>query len=345
MSQAHRSSIGLAESFELIFAASPWPVLMLSEDGRFLGASDDRLQREPTGRIDLPLRESASHYFSMLEKIRPHADASEVDSVRTDGEGMPIFERVHVRRAAWGFCLTIVDETEARRLQIADIQSARLAALGFMVAGVCHEMTNPLTSLHSIVQILKSEEHVDEALLDKGLDNISINVKRLLQISRRLVKFSRVGDEPRRRFAVDDAIDEALSVLDQRGALQHIEVTRRRGANVVVHGNIGQVGEIFLNLCVNAIQAMDARGRLEIVTRAAGHMLEVLVIDSGPGVDADVVMRIFEPFFTTRADAQGTGLGLSISSEFAREHGGTIQLRHTSPSGASFCVALPREQT
>lgn len=320
---------------------------MYGENGAVLGASDDRLQRsEPTGgQIDVPLRERASHYLAVMKESQASAIPGEVDSVRKRGEGVEIYERLYVRQMAWGFCMTIVDQTEARQLQITDIQSARLAALGFMVAGVCHEMTNPLTSLHSIVQILKSEEHVDEELLDKGLDNISNNVKRLLDISRRLVKFSRVGDEPRLRFAVDDAIDEALSVLEQEGSLQEVVVVRRRAPDAIVYGNIGQVGEIFLNLCVNAIQAMGALGRLQVEARSAGRMLEVLVSDSGPGVGADLVTRIFEPFFTTKADTQGTGLGLSISSEFAREHGGTIELRHTSPYGASFCVTLPREST
>ncbi len=224
-----------------------------------------------------------------------------------------------------------------------DIQNARLAALGFMVAGVCHEVTNPLTSLHSIVQILQSEEHVTKELLDKGLSHIAVNVKRILDISRRLVKFSRVGDEPRLRFAVDDAIEEALSVLHQDGSLRDVELSYLADPTATVFGNTGQVREIFLNLFVNAVQAMAGRGQLCIVTRSAGQMLEVLVSDTGPGVRADAIARIFEPFFTTKGGTHGTGLGLAISTEIAHEHSGTIELRHTSPRGASFCVTLPKE--
>jgi len=320
---------------------------MFDDSGAVLGASDER--QHGTGpveeTIDPPLRDRAAQYYAALQGARPRTLPFEVDSVRTCGDHVEIVERLYVRPMDWGLCVTIVDQTEARQLQTTDIQSARLAALGFMVAGVCHEMTNPLTSLHSIVQILKSEEHIGEELLGKGLDNISINVKRLLEISRRLVKFSRVGDEPRLRFAIDDAVDEALSVLELEGALRDVEVIHLRCRDAIVHGIIGQVGEIFLNLCINGIQAMGARGRLKVETRIVGPLLEVVVTDSGPGVAPDVVSRIFDPFFTTKSASQGTGLGLSISAELAREHGGAIELRHSSPDGASFCVTFPREAT
>ena len=82
---------------------------------------------------------------------------------------------------------------------------------------------------------------------------------------------------------------------------------------------------------------------LSITTRRIGRMLEVLVDDTGPGVRADAMARIFEPFFTTKASTHGTGLGLAISNEIAHEHGGSIELRHSSAQGASFCVTLPTE--
>ncbi|MEO9065417.1 MAG: ATP-binding protein [Burkholderiaceae bacterium] len=113
--------------------------------------------------------------------------------------------------------------------------------------------------------------------------------------------------------------------------------------DAIAYGNAGQIQQIFVNLFVNAVQAMGTAGRMRVETRCVGAMIEILVSDSGPGVDPAVMERIFEPFFTTKADAHGTGLGLAISAEFAREHGGSIELRQTSPDGASFCVTLPKE--
>ncbi len=340
----------LSELFEQIFAASPWPMLMLGEDGSVVAASDEHGEATPARvpAADVLLRQRASHYVSLLTGRVPWLTPQQADSVRALPSGAPMHERIHLCRTPWGASITIVDHTAlvmaARGQHAADIQTARLAALGFMVAGVCHEVTNPLTSLHSIVQILRSEKALGKELLDKGLDNIAVNVKRILDISRRLVNFSRVGDEPRMRFAVDDAIDEALSVLRQGGQLQGIDLHHVADPNATVFGNTGQVREVLLNLCVNAVQAMGGQGRLSISTRGAGRMLDVLVSDSGPGIPAETRVRIFEPFFTTKAATHGTGLGLAISNEIALEHGGSIELRQTSAQGSTFCLTLPRER-
>lgn len=337
--RADRNLRELSELFEQIFSIAPSPLLMLGEDGTLLGASDEG--RGDHNEVGESLRERAAHYVSLLRGSVPWLVPQVVDSVRTLASGAVVYERIQVRRAPWGACLAIVDQTDLRRLQIVDLQSARLAALGFMVAGVCHEVTNPLTSLHSIVQILRSEKQLGQELLNKGLDNIAVNVKRILDISRRLVKFSRVGDEPHVRFVADEAIKEALSVLQHDGSLLDIELRHRTDPTAVVFGDTGQVREILLNLFVNAVQAMGGRGQLSIATRRAGRMLEVLIDDTGPGVRADAIARIFEPFFTTKASMHGTGLGLAISNEIAHEHGGSIELRHSSAQGASFCVTLP----
>lgn len=328
--------------FEQVYAASPWPMLMIGTDGEVLGASDDRADAAPAAGDDMPLRDLAHHYLGLLRGAVPWLTPQAVDSVRTHISGSVVYERIHLRRTDWGACLSVIDRSEQHLLQPADPQTTRLAALGFMVAGVCHEVTNPLTSLHSIVQILRAERQPSQELLDKGLNNIAVNVKRILDISRRLVTFSRVGDEPRARFAVDEAVEEALYVLRQAGLMRYVELQRHADAGAVVFGNIGQAREIFLNLLVNAVQAMDGGGILRVNTRRVGASVEVSVADSGPGVPEALRSRIFEPFVTTKGNATGTGLGLAISKEIALEHGGSIELREPTGRGAAFCVILPR---
>jgi two-component system, NtrC family, sensor kinase len=330
-----------AALFEQVYAASPWPMLMIGLDGELLGASDDHALAAPVAGADLPLRDRAPHYFGLLRGAVPWLTPQVVDSVRSLAAGGQLHERLHLRRTDWGACLAVIDRSEMQTPPPADAQTARLAALGFMVAGVCHEVTNPLTSLHSIVQILRSERQPSRELLDKGLNNIAVNVKRILDISRRLVTFSRVGDEPRARFAVDEAVEEALYVVRHEGLMQHVELQRQVDAGAIVFGSIGQAREIFLNLLVNAVQAMDGRGMLRVATRLVGEQVEVTIADSGPGVPEALRARIFEPFFTTKGETRGTGLGLAISNEIALEHGGSIELRE-SGRGAAFCVVLPR---
>lgn len=333
---------GLAESFRLVYAATPWPVLMFGVDGQVIGASDDADCAGTSRPADLPLRQRAPHYVAMLHGAAAWLTPQEADSVRTLPSGETVRERLYLRRTDWGSCLTIVDQGAPAALPATDPQTARLAALGFMVAGVCHEITNPLTSLHSVVQILRAEKQPGPELLGKGLNNIAINVKRILDISRRLVSFARVADEPRTRFAVDEAVDEALYVMRTEGLLEQVELQLQPDATACVRGNIGQLREIFLNLMINAVQAMQGPGVLSVVTRRTGPNVEVLVTDTGPGVPPAHRERIFEPFFTTKGATHGTGLGLVISNEIAVEHGGTIELRDTSARGAAFCVVLPQ---
>lgn len=334
------------ELFDHLFAASPFPMLMLGKDGAVLAASDDEDAHDlPTSSdADQSLRLRAPHYLSLLKGSERWPAPQDVDAVRTKPSGEPIYERLHLRRMPWGASLVIVDQTRLRKTQTADVQTARLAALGFMVAGVCHEVTNPLTSLHSIVQLLKAEPHPSQELLNKGLDNISVNVRRILDISRRLVRFSRAGEEPRCRFVLDEILEEALFVLRSDDMLHGIELLYTPDPAAQVFGNPGQVREIFVNLFVNAAQAMGGRGRLWVSTRCTASTVEVLVRDNGPGVPPEVAPRIFEPFFTTRAASNGTGLGLAICAEIAHEHRGRVELVDAPAPGASFRVSLPAEE-
>lgn len=332
--------------FDEIVAAMPWPTLMISTDGEVLGASDERAAAGDDSRpADASLRERAPNYLAALRGAVPWLTPQQADVVRTRPSGAVVHERLHLRVTSWGACLSVIDQSDLRSQTAADPQTVRLAALGFLVAGVCHEITNPLTSLRSMVQLLRAEKPLSPDLLDKGLNNISVNVQRILDISRRLVTFARIGDEPRACFAIDEAIDEALYVIREEGLLKHVELNRRPDASAMMVGNIGQAREIFLNLLVNALQAMDGRGTLEVATRRLDASVEVLVSDSGPGVPPSLRGRIFEPFFTTKGETHGTGLGLAISKEIALEHGGAIELRDSPRRGASFCVLLPRAPT
>lgn len=321
----------------------PWPVIMVDEEGRVIHANKQMLFRRITGETLRPvtLRELFPEYYSVLRGEVPWLTPQEADIVRQVPEGL-VYERIWLRRLPWGACLIIMDQTRVRELETTDAQTARLASLGFMVAGVCHELSNPLAAIYSMVQILQSNRDVSPDALEKGLTNIAANVKRILDVSRRLVGFSRAGDEPRAAFRVDEAIDEAMAVLRQDRNFGQIKVDHWPDSDAVVFGNQGQIQEVFYNIFLNAIQVMEGQGRLSVVThRPVPERIEVVVRDSGPGVPAQFLPRLFEPFFTTKPVGQGTGLGLSISSEIAHEHGGTIRVENNADIGACFYVQLP----
>jgi signal transduction histidine kinase len=321
----------------------PWAAIMLDDEGRVIYVNREmsvRLvgdQRPPQGY----LREIFPEYYSALRGEVPWLTPQEADIERRIADGVA-YEHIWLRRLPLGACLIIVDQTRLRELENADAQTARLASLGFMLAGVCHEISNPLTAVYSMVQILQSSGELSSDALEKGLANIAANVKRILDISRRLVGFSRAGDESRAAFKVDDAINEALAVLRHDRCFGKIAVECRPDPGALAYGNAGQMQEVFYNIFLNAIQAMQGQGRLAVIThRPAPGNIEVLIRDSGPGIAPELLPRLFEPFFTTKPIGQGTGLGLSISNEIVHEHGGRIGVENNAGHGACFCVQLP----
>ena len=343
-----RANPAVVDVFDVIFAVTPWPALMLGQDGTVIATSEDADASSGTLHPTPleTLRGRASLYIAALRGSPSWLTPQETDTTRRLPSGAVVHERLILRRTEWGACLIVVDQTELRSLQAADAQTARLASLGFMVAGVCHELSNPLTSLHSVVQMLLSEKQPGPQMLEKGLRNISCSVRKILDISRRLLLFSRVGDEPRAQFAVDLAIDEALQVMRQKGLLDHIDLHWNADPTALVFGNIGQLSGVFLNLFLNAAHAMAGVGCLSIDTVNAGATVQVVVGDTGPRIPDAVLARMFEPFFTTKPTGEGTGLGLVISNEIVIEHGGTLTARRTHLRGSAlaFHVELPRDK-
>lgn len=221
-------------------------------------------------------------------------------------------------------------------------QTQRLASLGFMVASVCHEVSNPLAAVHSMLQILQSKRGVTPETLEKGLASISANVARVLAITKKLGDFSRVGADTPAPVGVDAAMDQALALLRHSSYAAGVQVDYSGAPGARVLARPGNLEEIFFNILLNAAQAMAGSGRIEAGARADGmHRLVVSIHDHGPGIPAECAARIFKPFFTTKRPGEGTGLGLAISYEIAQELGGAIRALNHPQGGACFEVDLP----
>ncbi len=268
---------------------------------------------------------------------------------------------------------------ELRRTQAALIQGERLASIGELVAGVAHEIYNPLNAiagasepLERVVDEVRSvldayraaerelpperrralEELRRRVDLDATLDDlvgISTVVKRATDRSVRIVQnlrnFSRVSGEavPSDLHA---GIEETLMLLAPRLRAACIQVTKKFGELGPVTCRAGEINQVFMNLLTNAIQALEASPgperetpEITIETWVEGDSACVAVTDNGPGVPKGLEQRIFDPFFTTKPRGQGTGLGLSISTEIVRRHGGTLTLR--APAAPTAASASP----
>jgi two-component system, NtrC family, sensor kinase len=324
------------------FDALPWPALMLDECGHvtFINREMQRTGATLDAGADTRLAALFPEYHAALRGSPPWL-APQTATIRRTEHGAPVCERLSLHPLPFGACLFVIGQPDsADGLQ--DAQLARLASLGFMVAGVCHELANPLTAISSTVQLLRASPACPPALLEKGLANIANNVQRMLNISRKLNDFSRADHNVRATLGLRTIVDDAVSSLRHDNAMRAIDVDCSIGDDAVVRGDSGQLQQVFCNVFMNAAQAMDGRGQLFIsAMRPTPNSIEIAIRDAGPGISEPDLARLFEPFFTTKPVGQGTGLGLAISNEIVLSHGGSMRATNDARGGACFYIRLP----
>ncbi len=235
------------------------------------------------------------------------------------------------------------DVTDEREVTRRLFQAEKMAAVGQLAGGVAHEINNPLGGILAFAQIMSREQRSPEEL--EYLKLISDAAMRAKRIVESLLRFSRrPRQDERGEVDLRRVVEDALFLLHSQLNDRKVEVVKNLQPATAL-GNANQLQQIVVNLMVNAIQAMDGRGTIELETaRAPEGRVELRVSDSGPGVPHEIAARIFEPFFTTKPEGKGTGLGLSICYRIAEEHGGTIRLERAAQRGACFVVDLPAAQ-
>jgi PAS domain S-box-containing protein len=269
-----------------------------------------------------------------------------VNRVRRDGTSFPVAASVAALTDAKGAVAHVVsverDISEERQLREQLIQSERLSAVGQLVAGVAHELNNPLQSVIGITELLIGAESRPDARRD--LQQILKGGHRAARIVQSLHAFARRSAGGR---AIADLNDIVRSTVELRAfELQTAGIAVHEDYAVdlpLVLANREEIQQVTLNLILNAehaIRATGRRGSITLRTRGADDATILEVADDGPGVPADIAGRVFEPFFTTKQVGQGTGLGLSIGLGIAQAHGGTLALVRTS-RGATFRLSLP----
>ncbi|HJP34167.1 MAG TPA: HDOD domain-containing protein [Candidatus Latescibacteria bacterium] len=225
--------------------------------------------------------------------------------------------------------------------------SAKQAAIGELSGGVAHEVNNPLQIILSRVQLMLVQQariEADNPKLVDGLELIESNVKRISRIIRALLGFASHNtiEAEGQPFGIAGAIQQACALtkhqLDQKMIGSQVQVEADLPD---LFGNVGEIEQVFINLLLNAENAMTGGGHLAIDARRQDDWLEIRFQDNGPGIPADHIERIFEPFFTTRADSGGTGLGLAVSYRIIENHGGTITVESEPGNGACFIIRLP----
>lgn len=235
------------------------------------------------------------------------------------------------------------------QLQSQVIQTEKLASLGQIVAGVVHELSNPLTSIIAYSDYLTKKLGKDpSAQLSEDAERvrrIGEAAQRILKFTRDLVAYARPTGDDRGPVDIEEVIERALVFCEHEFADGRVDIDRDVvGPLPALNGIAGQLTQVFVNLFTNAAHAMGEHGGvLSIRVRPIdlGSSVRVEVSDSGIGIPAAAMPQIFEPFFTTKTDGRGTGLGLSIVRGILDAHGGTIQVTSAEGEGTSFTLTLP----
>jgi PAS domain S-box-containing protein len=238
--------------------------------------------------------------------------------------------------------LIIIDNiTDRVRLEDQLIQNEKLTSIGLLAAGVAHEVNTPLAVISSYSQMLRKEISPEDGRY-KLLEKITKQTFRASEIVNNLLNFSRTNATEFAEVDIHQVITETLSLLEHQFKSARIRVERELHADYpITAGNAGKLQQVFLNLFVNARDAMAEGGQLLIRTETVDSKVEVVVQDTGSGISRENIKKIYDPFFTTKAAGKGTGLGLSVSYGIVQEHGGNISVESRPGSGTSFKLELP----
>jgi signal transduction histidine kinase len=263
---------------------------------------------------------------------------------------------------------------ELVRLQAQMVQSAKMASIGLLAAGVAHELNNPAGFIYSNVDVLrqyverlkrclfaydemslpnqdadriaeiKTEIDYDNIVNDLGsiLSDCYLGAERIRDVVQNLRLFSRLDESEIKQVDLNEGIDATVRLLSRYYKSGRITLDRNYGELPLINCYAAQLNQVWMNLLVNAAQAIgDDYGTVRIQTLSNGKTISVSVTDSGKGISPENLKKIFDPFFTTKPVGEGTGLGLSISHGIVEKHRGTIAVSNISEEGTTFTITLP----
>lgn len=225
------------------------------------------------------------------------------------------------------------------------IKAHKLKAVGTLTAGVAHELNNPINNIMLTASMLQEDYHDldDEERLDMVNDLVE-QAERSQKIVRNLLEFAREGEITTHLFQLKDILEETLQLVKNQLKIAKVKVDRRLNSTLPpVSGDKQQLIQVFLNLVLNAIDAMPNGGTLTIETSTTGKgdYIQTNFADTGIGIPDYLLADVFDPFFTTKSHSKGTGLGLSVSLGIIRNHGGDIRVSSQENNGTIFSVLLP----
>jgi len=228
------------------------------------------------------------------------------------------------------------------------MQTEKLASLGRMAAGVAHEINNPLTGVVTFAHLLKKRFPADSTEAE-DLNVIIEQSDRCSKIIKNLLTFARATPSDKGEVSIHDLLNSTVFMVKNQEKFHHIKFNiNLEDSHPVVYGDATQFQQIFLNMFINAVDAMNGRGNITVATRKvqedSKNFIEIEFTDEGCGISEENMPKLFEPFFTTKPVGKGTGLGLSVSHGIVKHLGGHLKVKSTYGKGTSFFVRLPMSE-
>jgi len=240
-----------------------------------------------------------------------------------------------------GRLLLFDDVTQREHMEEQMSQTEKLTSLGLLAAGVAHEVNTPLAVISNYIQMLAKQMPENDPR-HSIIEKIVKQTFRASEIVNNLLNFSRTGAAEIANVDLNHVVEETLSLVSHPLKTSQIQVVKNLGDGLpAVRGSANKLQQVFLNLFLNARDAMPSGGILEVRTAAHNGSVEIEIVDTGAGIPREHIHRIFDPFFTTKSVGRGTGLGLSVSYGIIKEHAGKVDVRSAPGKGTSFHVEFP----
>ncbi|MDM8517062.1 ATP-binding protein [Desulfobacterales bacterium HSG16] len=321
---------------------------------------------ETIGKIDIRTLYSRDGANEVMTRLRSDEyggkgklKSCQIEILNNNGESIPI--KLHAaivyedekEAATVGFFhdmredIRIKKELENAQMQL--LQSEKMASLGKLAAGVAHQLNNPLGGITLFTNLILEDYELEPDVRD-DLNRILKDAQRCRDTVKELLEFSRQTHHLMQPQNINTALSRTLFLLQNQTLFHNIEITRNLSPTLPpANADIQQINHMFMNIILNAAQAMKGKGRLTVNTwlsqrenlSQSEKRVVVEISDTGPGIPDDILKNIFEPFFTTKEQGEGTGLGLSMVYGIVENHGGSVKAENLPERGVKFTIELP----